>query len=70
MPAVFEPFAVMLHRRHSAGDSVQQLAAEFEIPEERVSQRIRVAALYAERRKTQQGLEALGAGLEGASFKR
>lgn len=70
MPGVFEPFAVTLHRRHTTGESIEQLAAEFGIAPERVSQRVRVAALYAGRRKTQKGLAALATELADAESKR
>ncbi len=45
----FEPFAIMLHRRYRAGETIRQLAAAFQIPEDRVAQRIRAAAIYTER---------------------
>jgi hypothetical protein len=55
----FEPFAVMLHRRHRGGETIGQLAAAFDIPEDRVAQRIRAAAIYVERHRVQQDLLAL-----------
>lgn len=55
----FEPFAMMLHRRYRDGETVQQLAVRFGIPEDRVAQRIRAAKLYAARQKTNDGSGAL-----------
>ena len=63
MGGVFEPFALMLYRRHRDGETVEQLAAAFGIPEERVAVRIRAAATHVEREKTQQGLFVLSEGL-------
>ncbi len=56
MATQLEPFAVMLHRRSRDGESVKQLAAAFGIPEDRVAQRLRVAAVYAERHAVRPGL--------------
>ncbi len=56
----FEPFALMLHRRYTGGESVAQLAAVFEIPEDRVMQRIRIATIYAEREAAKEDLSSLG----------
>lgn len=61
-----EPFALTLYRRFLDGETVPQLAAWLSIPEERVVQRIRVAALFYERQKTRGGLVALGAQLDQA----
>ncbi len=63
MSGGLEPFAMMLHRRYRDGETVQQLAARLEIPEDRVVQRIRAAALYATRQETAGGLGALHAEL-------
>lgn len=46
----------MLHRRHREGETIRQLAAAFEIPEDRVAQRIRAAAIYAERQSARKDL--------------
>jgi hypothetical protein len=54
-----EPFALMLHRRHSGGESVADLAAEFRIPRDRVEQRLRVASVFAERQAMRSGMAAL-----------
>lgn len=52
---------MMLYRRFRGGETVTELAAQFEIAEDRVEQRLRVAALYEERRKMDAGLAALRA---------
>jgi hypothetical protein len=62
----FEPFAVMLHRRYRGGETIGQLAAAFDIPEDRVAQRIGAAAIYVERQRVQQDLPALGDKAPGA----
>ena len=54
---------MMLYRRFCSGESVEELAAVFDIPEERVEQRLRAAALCEERRRTQSGLMSLQASL-------
>lgn len=54
---------MMLYRRFRNGESVMQLAAEFDIAEDRVEARLRAAALYEERRRMQAGLAALNASL-------
>ena len=41
-----EPFALELHRRFERGASAEQLAAELEIPVDRIKMRLRVAAIY------------------------
>ncbi len=46
---------MMLYGRFRSGETVGQLAAAFGIPEERVERRLRAAALYAERRQTDNG---------------
>jgi DNA-directed RNA polymerase specialized sigma24 family protein len=46
-----QPFALMLYRRYLEGETVEQLAAGLGIPEDRIEQRIRVAALYRERQE-------------------
>jgi hypothetical protein len=61
-----EPFALTLYRRFLEGETVQQLAAWLSIPEDRVVQRIRAAALFYERHKTRGDLAALGAQLDQA----
>ena len=61
-----EPFALALYRRFLDGETVQQLAVWLSIPEDRVAQRIRAAALFHERQKTRGGLAALGAQLDQA----
>jgi hypothetical protein len=58
-----ESFPMVLYRRFNDGETIQQLAATFGIPEERVAQRVRAAALSAERLKTQEGLLELRARL-------
>jgi hypothetical protein len=55
----FEPFAVMLHRRHRRGETIRELALAFDIPEDRVAQRVHAAAIYVERHRIQQDLLAL-----------
>ena len=42
-----EPFAFHVYREHLKGRTIQQLAAEFEIPAARIEQRVRAAASYA-----------------------
>jgi len=54
---------MMLYRRFRGGQTVTQLAAEFDIGEDRVEARLRAAALYEERRRTETGLAALLANL-------
>jgi DNA-directed RNA polymerase specialized sigma24 family protein len=54
-----ESFPMLLYRRFSEGESVEQLAARFGIPEERVAVRLRVAEQYAERRRTGENLLVL-----------
>ncbi len=63
MDAQAESFPMMLYRRFCDGETVTQLAAEFDISEDRVAVRLRVAALYEERRRTEAGLVALQANL-------
>jgi len=63
MDAQAESFPMMLYRRFRNGESVMQLAAEFDIAEDRVEARLRAAALYEERRRMQAGLAALNASL-------
>ncbi len=48
---VFEPLAVHIYRRFLRGESVEKLAAELEIPIERIERRIRAAEKYCERRR-------------------
>jgi DNA-directed RNA polymerase specialized sigma24 family protein len=60
MRGVFEPFALVLYRRHRDGETIEELAAAFGIPEDRVEVRIRAAATHIERERTQSGLLALG----------
>ncbi len=62
----FEPFALMLHRRYRDGETVAQLAAVFQIPEDRVMQRIRIATIYAEREATRDALSSLESKLSGS----
>jgi hypothetical protein len=52
---------MMLYRRFRGGETVTQLAAEFDIAEDRVEARLRAAALYEERRRMEAGLMALRA---------
>jgi hypothetical protein len=59
MTTRFEPFAVMLHRRYRGGETIAQLAAAFEIPEDRVARRIDAAAIYVERQRVRQDVPAL-----------
>jgi len=54
---------MMLYARFRGGETVEQLAAEFGVAEERVEQRLRAAALYEGRRRTESGLLALRASL-------
>lgn len=61
-----EPFALDLCRRFLDGETVQQLAVGLSIPEERVAQRIRAAALFYERQKTRGGLVVPGEQLDRA----
>ncbi len=63
MDAQAESFPTMLYRRFRDGETVTQLAAQFEIAEERVELRLRAAALYEERRRMEAGLAALRANL-------
>jgi hypothetical protein len=63
MDAQAESFPMMLYRRFRGGETVTQLAAELDIPVERVETRLRVAALYEERRRMESGLAALQANL-------
>jgi hypothetical protein len=44
-----EAFAIQIYRRFLNGESVARLAAELEIPAERIEQRIRAAQLHLER---------------------
>jgi DNA-directed RNA polymerase sigma subunit (sigma70/sigma32) len=45
-----EPLAVLIYRRYMDGKTVQQLAVDFGISEERIKQRLRAAAAFLERR--------------------
>lgn len=45
-----EPFAVQIYRRYLSGETAESLSAELQIPVERIEQRLRAAAAYAERR--------------------
>jgi hypothetical protein len=63
MDAQAESFPMMLYRRFRGGETVTQLAAEFDIAEERVEARLRAAAFYEERRRMEAGLTALQANL-------
>ena len=63
MDAQAESFPMMLYSRFRCGETVTQLAAEFEIAEDRVEARLRAAALYEERRRVEAGLAALRANL-------
>jgi hypothetical protein len=47
-----QPFALMLYRRFLDGETVEDLAAGLGIPEERIEQRIRVAALFQQKLQT------------------
>ncbi len=60
----YQPFAIQLYRRHLGGESVEELAASLGIPEERIRQRIRVAALCRQSDANQDGLLALSMGLQ------
>lgn len=42
----FEPFAVEIYRRFKNGETVQQLAANLDIPADRIEKRIRAAVIY------------------------
>jgi len=48
-----EPFALQLFRRHRDGESIEALALGLGIPEDRIRQRLRVAALLYERQSAQ-----------------
>ncbi len=61
MDAQAESFPMMLYRRFRDGETATQLAAEFDIAEDRVEARLRAAALYEERRRMEAGLTALRA---------
>ncbi|HXN49684.1 MAG TPA: hypothetical protein VN893_23735 [Bryobacteraceae bacterium] len=61
MDALAESFPMMLYRRFRDGETVMQLAVEFDIAEDRVEARLRAAALYDERRRIEAGLTALRA---------
>lgn len=61
-----EPLALILYRRFLDGESVQQMAIGLSIPEDRIDQRIRAAALFHERQKTQDNLVTLGGRLDQA----
>jgi hypothetical protein len=63
MGAVAESFAMVLYRRFCDGETVEQLAAAFEIPEERIECRIRAAALCEERQRATAGLLVLHSNL-------
>lgn len=63
MDAQAESFPMMLYRRFRGGETVTQLAAQFDIAEDRVEVRLRAAALCEERRKMDAGLAALRANL-------
>jgi hypothetical protein len=63
MDAQAESFPMMLYRRFCGGETVTQLAAEFDIAEDRVESRLRAAALCEERRRMEAGLTALRASL-------
>ncbi len=54
-----ESFPMLLYRRFSEGESVEQLAETFGIPEDRVAIRLRVAERYAERQRTVENLLVL-----------
>jgi DNA-directed RNA polymerase specialized sigma24 family protein len=43
---MFEPFAVEVYRRYLNGETVEQLAANLEIPCERIEMRIQAAAQF------------------------
>ncbi len=59
MGEVFVPFAVMLYRHHRDGATIEQLAARFGIPEERVKTRLEAAAALEERERSRAGVLAL-----------
>jgi hypothetical protein len=59
MDTITESFAMMLYRRFSGGETVEQLAAAFEIPEERVACRLRAAAMHTERQQGRSDLLTL-----------
>jgi hypothetical protein len=61
---MIEPFALSLYRRYTAGETVEQLAVELGIPDERIERRIRAAARYAEHEKTGAGLRQLASRLQ------
>jgi hypothetical protein len=48
---MYEPFALEIYRRFKRGESVEQLAAEFQIPRERIEMRIDAAIEYLERKQ-------------------
>jgi hypothetical protein len=55
-----EPLALILYRRFREGETMQDLAEQLAIPEDRVGQRLRAAALYYDRQRMQQNLVVLG----------
>jgi DNA-directed RNA polymerase specialized sigma24 family protein len=63
MGNMLEPFAVMLYRRHLAGESIEELARGMGIPHDRVRQRIHAAAVHSD---GQEGLAGVLA-IEGRS---
>ena len=46
-----KPFAIQLYERYTQGETVEQLAAAFQIPAERVAARIRAAESYIHHRR-------------------
>ncbi len=48
--AMFEPFAVQIYRCHLKGETVEQLAARYGIPPDRIERRLRAAADFLARR--------------------
>ncbi len=45
-----EPFALEVYRRFLAGESIRVLAESLHIPEDRIEQRLRAAAVYFQER--------------------
>ncbi len=46
-----KPFALQIYERYLKGETVERLSAEWQIPIERILQRIRAAAAYTARRR-------------------
>ncbi len=49
MTRFIEPLALQIHRRHSSGETIQQIAQDLRLPIERVRQRLSAAVLVGVR---------------------